>query len=138
MRLTNSKEKLYNLNVNTFHQLSSRVAVRSTQETAQPETSDLSEENNMMTLLGIKRTLETYASKLTYDFANAAERAIFTANAKELLAPFASSGATQSVDVRFEMNQFEEERSILHCYAEVVFPTLAKRHILEIDVNRRV
>ncbi|MNC76238.1 hypothetical protein D3C75_1279160 [compost metagenome] len=44
----------------------------------------------------------------------------------------------RSGDVDFRMTPWEEERSILHCYVELVFRTINKRGIVEIDINRRV
>ena len=35
------------------------------------------------------------------------------------------------------MNEWEADRSILHCYLSVTFRGLMKRAILEIDINKR-
>ena len=42
-----------------------------------------------------------------------------------------------SFTISFDMNTWEAERSILHCYVAVQFRTLNKRTIIEIDVNKR-
>jgi len=44
----------------------------------------------------------------------------------------------RDADVSFAMNKWEEERSILHCYLWVIFKTINKRQIIEIDINKRV
>jgi hypothetical protein len=85
----------------------------------------------------MKRDLEALVSTLSYDFAEATERARFTEDAGRLFAPIVGT-KVRSAEVRFEMNTWEEERSILHCYMGVVFPTMAKRAIVEIDINKRV
>lgn len=131
-----TKEALYNLNVNVFHQVSNSVAVRSTQETSQAISSDLSEENNMRVLLNIKRAIEVMNAGLTYDFAEEDDRKQFTDDGMDVIKKFA--GQYRSASIRFAMTPFEEERSILHCYVDVIFKTMAKRSIIEIDVNRRV
>ena len=42
-----------------------------------------------------------------------------------------------TISIRFDVTEWESERSILHCYAEVQFRNLTKRTIIEIDVNKR-
>lgn len=130
------KERLYELNINYFEQISESVVVRGTQETSQSVTSDLSEENNMLTLLQIKRELEIFSASTTYDFADAGERANFTQVANERLEKYINVGV-KSASVRFDMNPWETQRMILHCYADVVFRTMSKRQIIEIDINPR-
>lgn len=131
------KEYLYERRVNFFEAISEDVFQRGSQTTAQQIWSDLSEEHNIHELYDIKRIIEDYASNKIYNFAEVSDRTRFTQDAKELFSN--RIGITlRSLDVRFEMNAWEEERSILHCYIEIVFKTIAKRVIIEIDVNKRV
>ena len=69
-------------------------------------------------------------------FAEEADRRLFTANAKEIFSSW-EGNRVRSIDVKFDMNAFEEKRSILHCYGEIVFKTIGKRSTIEIDVNPR-
>ena len=85
----------------------------------------------------MKRELETFVSKKLYNFAEPEDRKRFTEDADELLRPY-NVTKVRSFEVHFDMNAFEEERSILHCYLAVVFKTMAKRGIIEIDINKRV
>lgn len=131
------KEELYTKRVNFFEAVSETVYQRGCQTTAQLKWSDLSEEHNVNELYDIKRTIEDYAATRIYNFAEVEDRNRFTEDAKAL---FANRIGThlRSIDVSFEMNSWEEERSILHCYIGIVFKTIAKRIIIEIDVNKRV
>lgn len=131
------KEELYVKRVNFFECVSENVFQRGAQTTAQNIWSDLSEEHNVHELYDIKRTIEDYATSRIYNFAEVEDRNRFTEDARML---FSNRIGTRlrSIDVRFEMNKWEEERSILHCYIEVIFKTIAKRVIVEIDINKRV
>lgn len=133
--LTN-KEKLYNLRVNFFECIAEDTYIRSTQTTSQNVWSDLSEENNVHVLLELKRIIENFVSTKNYNFAEAEDRAKFTKDAERLLTPFIGN-KIRSGSVKFEMNSFEEERSILHCYLNITYKTMAKRGIIEIDINKR-
>lgn len=137
-----SKEALYILRMNYLETLAENVYQRGTQSTSdigakRTSWSDLNEENNVYVLLEYKRMLEKYVNTLTYDFAEAEDRAQFTSDCKRMLEPDIGV-KVRSVNVRFDMTPWEEERSILHCYLEIVFKTMVKRSIIEIDVNPRV
>lgn len=132
-----TKEALYNLRLNYFQTIGENNFVRATQSTAQNIWSDLSEENNMAVTLDMKRELEALNNSLTYDFAEPEDRKGFTEDGNRMLED-KFTGKARSMEVRFEMNAFEEERSILHCYAEVIFRSMAKTSIIEIDINKRV
>ena len=131
------KEELYTKRVNFFEAISETVYQRACQTSAQLIWSDLSEEHNVHELYDIKRVIEDYAATRIYNFAEVEDRNRFTEDAKAL---FANRIGTRirSLDVSFDMNSWEEERSILHCYISIIFKTIAKRVIIEIDVNKRV
>lgn len=130
------RETLYNNRFNYFEAINENVFQRACQNTSQIDNSDLLEESNMMLLFEIKRTLEDDAYKRLYNFANAEDRDRFK---KYEEAKFANwiGRKLYSFAIRFDMNEWEAERSILHCYVEVQFRTLNKRTIIEIDVNKR-
>lgn len=132
-----TKEMLYKNKVNFLECIAEDRYIKGVQGTSQHVSSDLSEENNVAVLLDMKRELETFVSKKIYNFAEAEDRKRFTEDADELLRPY-NVTKVRSFEVRFDMNAFEEERSILHCYLAVVFKTMAKRGIIEIDINKRV
>ena len=132
-----TKEFLYQNKVNFLECIAEDKFIRGVQGTSQHQMSDLSEENNVAVLLDMKRELENFVSKKLYNFAEAEDRKRFTEDADELLRPY-NVTKVRSFEVYFDMNAFEEERSILHCYLAIVFKTMAKRGIIEIDINKRV
>lgn len=134
---SDTKEALYTRRLNYYQAVDSRTNVRGTQGTSQNVWSDLSEESNMHVLLHLKRKIENMVVGLAYDFADAEERARFKEDAKRMIEPYTGTEVA-SAEVDFQMNPWEQERSILHCYLAVVFRTINKRAIIEIDVNKRV
>jgi hypothetical protein len=42
----------------------------------------------------------------------------------------------QDLDIRFEANEWEQNRMIMHCYVIVKFRDIVKRIILEINIQR--
>ena len=130
------KEALYTNHCNFFECIAEDNYVRGVQNTSQTNWSDLSEENNVAVLLEMKRMLEEFVGARLYNFAAAEDRIRFSEDATRLFSDFRGSKVT-SYEVYFDMNEFEEQRSILHCYLAVVFRTIAKRGIIEIDINKR-
>lgn len=112
------------------------VYQRGMQNTSQSITSDLLEESNMHILFWLKRQIEKDVFNYQYHFSDPAERATFrqveVAKYENIVGTMVSS-----LDIKFDMNEYETERQIIHCYVEVVFRTLAKQGIIEIDVNKR-
>lgn len=130
------KQELAELGVNCWECTGENVYQRSAQNTSQFVTSDLTEESNMHTLLQLKREIEAMVSSLTYNFAEAEDRARFTESADRLLANYRGK-SIRTGTVKFEMTPFEEQRAILHCYLEIVYKTIFKTGIIEIDINPR-
>jgi len=131
------KEILYTNKCNFFECISEDNYVRATQGTSQAVWSDLSEENNVSVILEMKRMLEEFVGARLYNFAEPEDRRRFTEDATRMFSDYRGN-RVRSYEVYFDMNPFEEERSILHCYLAVVFRTMAKRGIIEIDINKRV
>lgn len=130
------KEWLYINRFNYFEAIGENQFQRRCQNTAQAANSDLMEENNMAVLFEMKHILEVDASENLYNFANAEDRKRFTEYETAKFAPWVGR-KLYSFDISFQMNEWEAERSILHCYVSVQFRTLNKRTIIEIDVNKR-
>lgn len=129
-------EELYNARFNFFEAVDEDEFQRSCQNTAQLANSDLLEESNMHVLFWVKRNVEIDARKDLYNFANVDDRQAFTEYEK---AKYNRLVGTQlaSFDIYFDMNEWEAERSILHCYVSLQFRNINKRTIVEIDVNKR-
>lgn len=131
------KEQFYTMKCNYYESIAENTVIRGTQGTSQNKWSDLSEENNVLVTLDIKRNIERLVASKIYNFAEAEDRARFTEEARRMIAPY-KGVQCRDADVYFDMNKWEEERSILHCYLWIIFRTLAKRGIIEIDINKRV
>ena len=130
------KEELYDLRLNYYEALAENVYARGTQTTAQDLDSDLSEEHNMIVTLEIKDIAEKETIAKRYNFAEPEDRQLYT----EVLAERtrAYRDIVRHINVLYDMSPEEEARSILHCYVEVVFKTIAKSSIVEININRRI
>lgn len=133
---TDLKEWLYVNRFNYFEAVGENRYLRSCQNTAQMGNSDLLEESNMNVLYELKHILEVDARERLYNFANADDRKRFTDYEEAKFAPWVGR-KLYSFSILFDMNEWEAERSILHCYVAIQFRTLAKRTIIEIDVNKR-
>lgn len=130
------KEKLYERNLNYYEAIAENTFVRGTQQTSQNVISDLSEEHNVRVLLAMKRELETMTRSNCYDFAEPDDRKLYTEAADRKLEKY--KNYCRSASVEFTMNPYEEEQEIIHCYLAVIFKTINKRGIVEIDINPRV
>ena len=130
------KETLYDLRLNYYEAVAENVFARATQQTAQEEMSDLSEESNMLITLEIKDIAERETIARRYNFAEPSDRQLFTEVLNERIKPMRD--LVRYVDVLYDMTPAEEAKSTIHCYIEVVFKTLAKSSIVEINVNKRV
>lgn len=130
------KEQLYDLRLNYYEAIAENVFARGTQQTSQDLESDLSEENNMLVTLEIKAIAEKETIARRYNFAEPSDRQLFTEVLNERIKHV--KDMVRSIDVLYDMTVEEEAKQIIHCYIEVVFKTLAKSSIVEINVNSRV
>ena len=130
------KEKLYENRFNYFESIAEDTFVKACQNTSQNYNSDLLEENNMHVLFELKRGLERDANERLYNFADPDDRKQFAEYENAKYATWIGR-KLMSLSIEFDMNAWEAERSILHCYVAVTFRTLNKRTIIEIDVNKR-
>lgn len=130
------KEKLYDAKLNYYEAVAENVFARATQQTAQSINSDLSEENNMLITLEIKDIAERETISRRYNFAEPSDRALFTEVLNERVKHLRE--LVRSVEVYYDMSAEEEAKSVIHCYIQVVFRTMAKSSIVEINVNKRV
>lgn len=120
-------------NVAKYNQ--NQVVVRSMQNTAQDKMTALSELNNVLILLDVKRDCERLVARYEYDFAEPEDIARFNVAASTITDKYAAA-QVRSITARFDKNSWEAERNILHLYVEMVNKDLVKTTIVEIDVNR--
>ena len=129
------KEDLYDLRLNYFECLQENTFVRGLQQTAQEDESDLSEEHNMYMLLEMKRIVEGRVASMIYDFGEPEDRVRFQKDCENALVSYKHK--VRSFTVEFTVTPYEAERGILHCNLAVVFKSINKRGIIEIDINKR-
>lgn len=132
----NFKEILTENRFNYFETIGDNIFQRATQNTAQSKISDLLEENNIATLYELKRAIENDITNRLYDFSDADVRSSFKDYEDARFASWKNS-KIKDFSIDFRMNEWEADRSILHCYLSVTFRGLMKRAILEIDINKR-
>lgn len=109
---------------------------RASQNTWQKENTDLTEENNVNTLFWLKRNITEDAKSEIYNFTDSTSRSDFVNFIKAKYKPLVGN-QIYSLNVKYSMNEWEFNRSIVHLYLEVQFRKLAKRAIVEIDINKR-
>ena len=131
-----TKEDLYDNRINYIECIGENTYIRGTQQTSQTELSDLSEENNVHVMLQVKRRLERLCAQKRYHFGEPSDRKMYTDDAQELFSTW-KGVYLRSIDIEFSMTRYEELRSILHCTCSIVFMTLVKRSIIEININPR-
>ena len=120
-------------NVAKFNQ--NQIVVRSMQNTTDHNLSSLTEENNCLLVLDVRRDAESLVANYEYDFMERSDIARFNAALTGILNRYAGT-QLRSITGHFDRNQWEAERSILHLYIELVCKDLVKTIIIEIDVNR--
>ena len=112
-----------------------QIVVRAMQNTAQSRWTNLTEQNNVLVLLDVKRACERLCAQFEYDFSEAEDIARFNVAVSAVVEQFAAS-QVRSISAHFDKNDWEAERGILHLYVEMVHKDLVKTTIIEIDVNR--
>ena len=129
------KDDLYDLRINYIEAIDEKTFIRATQQTSQEEETDCSEENNVYMLLNMKRIVERKVQSMIYDFSEASDRVRFAEETDQALR--FNKEKVRGYEIRFSMTDSEEQQSILHCYLDVVFKTIAKRGVIEINIQNR-
>ena len=129
------KDALYDLRLNYIEAIDEQVFVRATQQTSQSVETDCCEEHNVYMLLNMKRIVERKMQSMIYNFAEAEDRVRFGEECNQALRFYKEK--VRGFKIKFDMTEYEEERSILHCYLDVVFKTIAKRGVIEINIQNR-
>lgn len=130
------KEKLYKSRINYYiTSEEGRVVQRAVQNTRQLEASALLEENNVRVLNTLKKGLEKACRGYLYEWNEPTVRKGYTKAQMDIYRPWIGT-MVQDLDIRFDANEWEQERMIMHCYVTVKFRDIVKRIILEININR--
>ena len=130
------KEDLYKSRINYYLATNEgRTVQRACQNTRQTDASALLEENNVRVLNTLKKGLEKACRNYLYEWNEPEVRKGYTQAQMEVYRPWIGT-MVQDLDIRFEANEWEQERMMMHCYCEVAFRDIVKRIILEININR--
>lgn len=129
-------DTLNNYRFNYFECKNENVFYRATQNTYQAKTTDLLEENNVNTLLWLKRAITDEARSNVYDFTDSSSRADFVTYIQSKY-KYLIGRQLYSLSIKYSVNEWEFNRNIVHLYLAIQFRKLAKRVIVEIDVNKR-
>lgn len=132
---SDTMDELAEMHVNFAKYNANQVVVRAMQDTKQVKQTNLSEQNNTLILLDIKRDCERLCAAYEYDFSEPADIARFNADV-EVVASKYREAQVRSINAYFDKSDWEAERNILHLYVEMVHKDLIRITIIEIDVNR--
>ena len=128
-------DELAEMHANFAKYNANQVVVRAMQDTKQMKQTNLSEQNNTLILLDIKRDCERLCAAYEYDFSEPTDIARFNADV-EVIASKYREAQVRSINAYFDKSDWEAERNILHLYVEMVHKDLIRITIIEIDVNR--
>ena len=128
-------DELAEAHINFAKYNANQVVVRAMQDTKQTKQTNLSEQNNTLILLDIKRDCERLCAAYEYDFSEPTDIARFNTDVEVVAARYRDA-QVRSINAYFDKNTWESERNILHLYVELVHKDLVKITIIEIDVNR--
>ena len=130
------KEALYKSRINYWIVgRDGKTVSRHTQNTRQLDASCLLEENNVRVLNLLKKELEAACNDYLYEWNKPEARKGYTTAQMDRFRPWIGT-VVEDLDIKFEANQFEQERMIMHCYCVVKFIDIVKRVILEINIQR--
>jgi hypothetical protein len=90
----------------------------------------------MVMTLEIKDIAEKETIARRYNFAEPEDRQLFGEILTEKTKQYRD--VVRSISVLYSMTPEEELWSVLHCYVEITFKTIAKSSIVEININSRV
>ena len=99
--------------------------------------SNLSETNNALIILDIKKDAIRMVSNYAYNFNEASDLALFNRDADQLVQKY-KDAQVRSITATFTRTEEEAELGILHLYIAVVHKALVKINLIDIDVNRAV
>lgn len=134
-------DKLVDMHVNYAQVDVKGNIIRGSQTTRYPDLktgltmSNLSETNNALVILDIKKDATKLVLDYSYNFNEASDLALFNRDAEQLCSKYADA-QVKSISAYFERTDEEAELGILHLYIAVVHKALVKINMIDIDVNR--
>jgi len=128
-------DALAEMHVNYCKYNANQELCRAMQDTRQEKMTVLSEMNNMLIVLDIKRDAERIAAQFEYDFTEPEDLARYNA-AMQVLVDKYQSAQVRSITAAYSQNAWEAERNYIHLNIALVCKDLIRVTIIEIDVNR--
>lgn len=128
-------DELAEMHINFAKYNANQEICRAMQDTRQVKQTVLSEQNNMLIVLDIKRDAERLSAQFEYDFSEPEDLARFNAAMQVLVDKYAAA-QVRSITAAYSKNQWESERNYIHLNIALVCKDLVRTTIIEIDVNR--
>ena len=128
-------DELVDNNINFARLNCNQEYIRAIQNTRNDIVSNLTELNNVLVLLDIKRDCERLCTTIEYNFSEPTDIERFNTACETILLSY-QDAQVRSISAHFDKNDWEAERGIIHLYVEMVHKDLVKTSIIEIDVNR--
>lgn len=126
-------DELTDLRVNYFKYNQYQQPVRAQQNSRQEKYSDLTEMNNVMVVLDIRRDCKELCATYEYNFAEDADLARFNGEIKIILDKY-KDAQVRDITASFGKSEWEAQRGIIHLYVTMGPKDLVKTTIIEIDV----
>lgn len=111
------------------------VLTRGTQTTLQEELSAMSEMNNALVVLDIKRDAKAMCDGFGFNFFETSDLARFNRACEDLTAKYAAA-QVRSISGTFEIDDDDMNNGILHLRIDMVHKKLVKIAMVDINVNR--
>lgn len=128
-------DELAEMHINFAKYNPNREICRAMQDTRQIKQTVLSEQNNMLIVLDIKRDAERLSAQFEYDFSEPEDLARFNAAMQVIVDKYAAA-QVRSISAVYSKNEWEAMRNIIHLNIALVCKDLVRTTIIEIDVNR--
>ena len=128
-------DNLAEMHVNFAKYNANQEICRAMQDTRQSKQTVLSEQNNMLIVLDIKRDAERLSAQFEYDFSEAEDLARFNTAMQVLVDKYAAA-QVRSITAAYSKNEWESVRNYIHLNIALVCKDLVRTTIIEIDVNR--
>ena len=128
-------DELAEAHINFAKYNANQECVRAMQDTRQDKLTVLSEQNNMLIVLDIKRDAERISAQFEYDFSEPEDLARFNSVISGLVDKYAAA-QVRSITAVYTKNEWEAERNYIHLNIALVCRGLVRTTIIEIDVNR--
>lgn len=136
-------DKLTDKHVNYAQINSKEEIIRGSQATRYPDltsaltVSNLSETNNALIILDIKKDAIKLVEKYAYNFNEASDLALFNRDAGQLVSKYREA-QVKSISATFSRTEEEAELGILHLTITVIHKALVKINLIDINVERSV